>query len=120
LLTAAGHDPDRVRSVFDFGCGTGRLLLPWWLDDPSRRLRGCDVNPDLVDWSARHLPARIEVSRSAPDPPLEGVRVPDGGFDLVQCVSVCTHLFPRGAVGDPPDPFSIAMLQDVYMASTPA
>jgi SAM-dependent methyltransferase len=203
LLTAAGHDPDRVRSVFDFGCGTGRLLLSWWLDDPTRTLRGCDVNPDLIGWSAGHLPSWIEVSCCAPDPPLDGVRVPDGGFDLVQCVSVCTHLslerqrrwinelrrllapggvllltlhgptyvhllappegrrafqssgyweqlhgdegsnaygtfhafgraeellsefevvkrFPRGALGDPPEPFPLAMFQDVYLASTPA
>lgn len=92
LLAAAGHDLDRVRSVLDFGCGTGRLLLSWWLDDPTRTLRGCDVNPDLVDWSAGNLPPGIEVVASAPEPPLADLSGPDGGFDLIQCVSVFTHL----------------------------
>lgn len=88
-LEAAGHHPDQLRSILDLGCGTGRLLLGWWLADPRRTIRGYDIDASLVDWSREHLPSPIEVSQSALEPPLEW---PEGSFDLIQCVSVFTHL----------------------------
>jgi SAM-dependent methyltransferase len=87
LLAAAGARPPR--DVLDVGCGTGRLLLGWHLDDPARRLVGVDVNRALIAWNRENLPdvARWETGRL--DPPLDH---PDASFDLVQLVSVLTHL----------------------------
>ncbi len=88
-LEATGLRLGDVGSVLDFGCGTGRLLLSWWLDGRARRLCGCDVNPRLAAWSSRNLPEEIEIVSSELDPPLPW---PAESFDLVQCVSVFTHL----------------------------
>jgi SAM-dependent methyltransferase len=89
VLEEAGIDPDDVADVLDFGCGTGRLLLSWWLQDRERTLRGCDLNGALIEWGRAHLPAGIEVRATALDPPLP---YPGSSFDLVQAVSVFTHL----------------------------
>ncbi len=96
-LAAAGVDPGEVTSILDFGCGTGRLLAGWWLDaaaggavpPASRRLAGCDVNRALVAWARGHLPAEMAFEPTGLQPPLP---YPDAAFDLVQAVSVFTHL----------------------------
>jgi SAM-dependent methyltransferase len=89
LLRAAGADPDRIRDVLDLGCGTGRLLVGQHVAEPRRRLVGVDVAADLVSWAQAHLPAVASWRRGAMAPPLD---LPAASFDLVQVVSVFTHL----------------------------
>jgi SAM-dependent methyltransferase len=81
-----GRDP---RSVLDIGCGTGRLLIGWHADDPTRRLAGVDINPDLIGWNQQNLSGVADWSVCALSPPL---RFPDASFDLIQMISVLTHL----------------------------
>ena len=88
-LDAAGTPPGAIRSILDFGCGSGRLLVGWHLDDPARELTGCDPSAELVGWARTHLPDRLRFDRSPEEPPLP---YPDAGFDLVTAVSVFTHL----------------------------
>lgn len=78
-----------VRDVVDIGCGTGRLLLGWHCDDPSRGLTGTDIDADLIAWNREHLGevARWEVGSVWPPLPLA-----DHSVDLVQLISVFTHL----------------------------
>lgn len=87
-LEAAGVAPESVRSLLDFGCGTGRLLAGWHADSPHRELFGCDVHPELIGWAQHNLPAAVRFERSALAPPLD---YPTGRFDLVLAVSVFTH-----------------------------
>lgn len=87
LLAAAGATAPR--SVLDVGCGTGRLLLAWHLDDPTRRLVGVDVDRQLIGWNRENLPGVARWEASGLAPPLD---FPDASFDLVQLVSVLTHL----------------------------
>jgi SAM-dependent methyltransferase len=79
----------RVRDVVDIGCGTGRLLLGWHCDDPTRGLTGTDIDADLIAWNREHLAdvARWEVGTVWPPLPLG-----DASVDLVQLISVFTHL----------------------------
>ncbi|MBK9064849.1 MAG: class I SAM-dependent methyltransferase [Acidobacteria bacterium] len=88
-LRAAGADPAGVRSVLDIGCGTGRLLAGWHVDDPGRRLVGTDLNPDLIAWARTHLPAVAAWEVNGLHPPLPH---PDGAVDLVVLSSVLTHV----------------------------
>ena len=88
-LRAAGGDAARVRSVLDIGCGTGRLLAGWHADDPSRRLVGTDLNPDVIAWTRANLGRVAAWEVNGLEPPLEH---PDGAFDLVLLSSVLTHL----------------------------
>ncbi len=89
LLKAAGADPGRVRSVLDIGCGTGRLVVGWHVDDPGRRLVGTDLNADLIAWARAHLSnvARWDVNGLHPPLPYA-----EASFDLVVLASVLTHL----------------------------
>jgi SAM-dependent methyltransferase len=49
LLDGAEMDaPTRVRTVVDFGCGTGNLILPLAAAEPSTRFVGLDLNPRSV------------------------------------------------------------------------
>lgn len=89
LAAAAGARAGLPRDVLDIGCGTGRLLIAWHFDDPSRRLVGVDVDGELIRWNRDNLRGIARWEASAPAPPLD---VPDASFDLVQLVSVLTHL----------------------------
>lgn len=77
------------RDVLDIGCGTGRLLIGWWADDPSRHLAGVDINPDLIRWDRDNLGLIADWRVCDLEPPLP---FPDRSFDLIQLVSVFTHL----------------------------
>ena len=89
LLRAAGADPRRITDVLDLGCGTGRLLLGHHVAEPRRRLVGVDIEAELVGWAQERLPMVASWRRGPLWPPLE---LPAGSFDLVQAVSVFTHL----------------------------
>lgn len=88
-LAEAGIRLRDVRSVLDIGCGSGRALTAWHLDDPTRGLHGCDINETLIAWSRRNLPPQIELVSNSVLPPLA---YPDRSFDLIQLISVFTHL----------------------------
>ena len=85
LLRASGIESDELKSILDIGCGTGRLLMGWHCADKSRRIAGVDINAQLIGWARANLPGEWSVCDVLP--PLE-----QQGFDLVQLVSVFTHL----------------------------
>jgi SAM-dependent methyltransferase len=88
-LAEAGVDPAQLQSVLDIGCGTARLLTGWYLDNPKRRLFGCDINTTLIEWNRKHLPEEMVFFQNEVLPPLP---YPDESFDLIYLVSVFTHL----------------------------
>ena len=89
LLRAAGADPRQIGDVLDLGCGTGRLLLGQHVIEPRRRLVGVDVAAELVGWARECLPMVASWRHGTLSPPLD---IQPGSFDLVQVVSVFTHL----------------------------
>jgi SAM-dependent methyltransferase len=88
-LSHSGVNLDRVQTLLDFGCGSGRLLAGWWLEEKPRDLFGCDTNGRLIAWARENLPAAIRFTHTGVEPPLP---YPDGQFDLVTAISVFTHL----------------------------
>jgi SAM-dependent methyltransferase len=89
LLRRAGAEPDALTSILDIGCGTGRLLLAWRTADPRHRLVGVDIQEELIAWNREHLPDVADWCVGPLAPPLG---LPAGSFDLIQLVSVLTHL----------------------------
>lgn len=98
--------PNAYRSVFDFGCGCGRLARQLIQQEPRpRRYMGVDPNRDMVQWASANLSPRApgfeflhhdvyspgyspnnSLRLSAPLP------MEDGGATLFIAHSVFTHL----------------------------
>ena len=78
-----------MRTILDFGCGSGRVVRGLYADDPSREIYGADYNEELIAWAKKSLPADIHFIKNELDPPLP---VEDQKFDLIFLVSVFTHL----------------------------
>lgn len=78
-----------LRSVFDWGCGCGRVLRHFpSLGIKDLKLYGADYNPDLIEWCKQNLPFG-EFQVNGLEPPLH---YPDQAFDFVYAISVFTHL----------------------------
>ena len=88
-LINSGMEIDSLQSILDLGCGTGRLIVGWYLDNPKRKLFGCDINGELLAWAMDSLPKQIKWDQSSLNPPLP---YPSNCFDLIYLVSVFTHL----------------------------
>lgn len=88
-LAQTGLDVTGIRSVIDIGCGTGRLLVGWYLDNPERLLAGYDINTELIDWARNHLPPSIRFHVNDLLPPIPNRQT---SFDLLCMASVFTHL----------------------------
>ena len=82
-------DINSLQSILDLGCGTGRLTVGWYLDNPERRLSGCDINGELLTWAKDRLPQEISWDQCSVKPPLPYA---SKSFDLVYLISVFTHL----------------------------
>jgi SAM-dependent methyltransferase len=85
----AGVAARSIKSVLDIGCGTGRTLLGWHLDDVHRSLVGCDIQQSLVAWARDYLPPSIRFDQTECEPPLPYLA---GSFDLILLISVFTHM----------------------------
>jgi SAM-dependent methyltransferase len=86
-MVADGRPLDEVADILDFGVGCGRVARHWQhLQGP--RVHGCDMNPELVDWTRAHLPF-VAARTCQIGPPLP---YPDASFDVVYALSVFTHL----------------------------
>ena len=77
-----------IGSVFEFGCGTARLLRHFrYLDGV--KLVGSDVNPEMIEWCLNNIPG-VEFYNNQLTPPLSFAE--DDSFDLILASSVFTHI----------------------------
>jgi len=88
-LISSGVDINSLQSILDLGCGTGRLTVGWYLDNPERSLSGCDINGELLAWATNNLPQEITFNQSSMTPPLPYA---SKSFNFIYMVSVFTHL----------------------------
>lgn len=88
-LDQCGINFERLRTILDFGCGSGRALVGWHIEDQNKKLYGCDINQDLIAWGRKTLPAEMTIFQSSLKPPLP---YPDQKFDMICLLSVFTHL----------------------------
>lgn len=77
-------------SVLDFGCASGRVLLPLAELAPGWLLHGCDVDKDAIEY-VRLCNNKVTVAQNGYYPPAP---YPDKFFDVVYSVSVWSH-FPN-------------------------
>lgn len=87
MLDACSFDLGSMRSVLEFGCGTGRVLRHF-RNISGLRLAGTDANPKPIEWDRKNLP-NIEFYLNELNPPLA---FEDKSFDLIYALSVFTHI----------------------------
>ena len=86
VLAAFGTSMGAFESIYEFGCGSGRILTR--LPASSARLAGSDVDAGAIAWLRSNHP-EIDARVNAPVPP---TTFEDDAFDLVYVVSVFTHI----------------------------
>lgn len=89
LAQRHGLDLTRPTDIWDLGCGCGRIAR--WIAPEAiaagGSFTGSDINRQLIDWAAAHLPGRYLRNGLRPPSPL-----PAASIDLVYAYSVLTHL----------------------------
>jgi SAM-dependent methyltransferase len=87
-LASVGRSLDDFKSIYDFGCGCGRIILHLLDQVSPSRVTGTDSDGDAVAWLRTRLPSgRIEDNGALPPLPFD-----DNSFDLIIGWSVFTHL----------------------------
>ena len=82
-----GADMGPAATIFDFGCGCGRVLRHWPRFTKAA-VQGCDLRADSVDWLTRHMPFGRYFAGSQTPP----IAVASGSVDVLYAISVLTHL----------------------------
>ena len=86
-MLAAGKDSADIQTILDLPCGHGRVLRTLSAAFSDAQITACDLLQDGVDFCAKTFHAIPVYSTDAPD------RIPvEGGFDLIWCGSLLTHL----------------------------
>ena len=85
-------DYSNFNRILDFGCGSGRVLSGWYVDNPKRQLYGVDPNMELINWAKSNFPNSVTFHKNNLFPPLD---FEDNFFDCIYLLSVFTHLSLR-------------------------
>ncbi|RDI74842.1 Methyltransferase domain [Gaiella occulta] len=88
LLERNGFNLRNVGSVFELGCGSGKLIRLFRCIGGAR-LVGSDVNPAQIEWAQAHVPG-VEFHVNELAPPLAFAAGDE--FDLAYAASVFTHI----------------------------
>ena len=86
-LKHTGKKLHQFQSIFDFGCGAGRLIQ-FMPSAAHIRVHGTDVNTALIQFAKEKFPA-VTLKVNDFNPPLS---YSDGTFDLIYSFSVFSHL----------------------------
>ncbi|MBA2616482.1 MAG: class I SAM-dependent methyltransferase [Actinobacteria bacterium] len=105
-LERVGKTYGDFASIYDFGCGCGRITLPLRERAPQARIAASDIDEEAVGWLAENAPD-VDARPNGGLPPLP---YEDDSFDLVLAWSVFTHL---------PEDYQDAWLQELRRVTAP-
>lgn len=80
-------------TVLDFGCSSGRTLMPIKALRSDLNCIGCDPNQGAVQWASQNLP-QIEFFTSPQEPPLA---LADDSVDFAYAISIWSHFEAEAA-----------------------
>jgi len=77
------------KTVFDFGCGPGKLLRHFLSEAEVSEFIGCDIDRPSIEWLKDHHSPPLNLFVCGEEP---GLPLPDNHVDLAFAMSVFTHL----------------------------
>jgi SAM-dependent methyltransferase len=89
LLTDCGESIEKFKSILDFGCGCGRVILALHNEGIPASLYGSDIDKETIEWCQENFGCVAKFDWNETAPP---TRYADNTFDLVYAISVFTHL----------------------------
>ena len=89
VLDSANRYGIKPKSVFDFGCASGRVIRHFAAQTDIGEIWGSDINQRHVRWLYEHLPRTVKpvFNHCIPTLPLR-----DGSVDIITAFSVFTHI----------------------------
>lgn len=89
LMAAAKRHGTEVKSYFDFGCASGRVLRHFACQSDIPDIWGSDINARHIRWLSEFMPRQVRpiANHCIPSLPLA-----DNSVDLVSAFSVFTHI----------------------------
>ena len=106
IRKAADEHNVEIKSYFDFGCASGRVLRHFCCQSDIPELWGSDINGRHVRWLNDYLPQQPKVIHNSCVPYLQ---IESNSVDVVSAFSVFTHI----------DTFETAWLAEIYRILRP-
>jgi 2-polyprenyl-3-methyl-5-hydroxy-6-metoxy-1,4-benzoquinol methylase len=89
VKSAAGVSLGDFKTIYDFGCGCGRITRAFKILQPSSILYGSDIDPEAIGWLKKTCSNSANFHVNSHVPPLEYEK---NLFDFVFSISIFTHL----------------------------
>jgi len=89
IMDAAQRYGVEPKSVFDFGCASGRVLRHYATQTDIPEIWGSDINGRHVRWLYEHLPHTVKPIFNHCIP---AIPIPDKSVDIISAFSVFTHI----------------------------
>ena len=89
LMNVAEEHGTKVRSYFDFGCATGRVLRHFACQSNVPEIWGSDINARHARWLSEFMPRSVKPIANHCIPTLP---IADNSIDLISAFSVFTHI----------------------------
>jgi SAM-dependent methyltransferase len=106
IVRAAKRCGFEIKSYFDFGCASGRVLRHFCCQSDIPTLWGSDINGRHIRWLNEFLPPRLKIIHNHCLPSLP---MADNSLDVISAFSVFTHI----------DIFETAWLAELYRILRP-
>ena len=76
-------------TIYDFGCGCGRIIRAFKIEQPSSHLYGSDIDPEAIEWLKNSCGSVAEFHTNPHVPP---TNYSSNQFDFIFSISIFTHL----------------------------
>lgn len=88
-LEEVNHQPG---TIYEFGCGCGRVLVPLRSLWPQATIAGSDIDKQALEWLRANLPGGGGQIRLFPNADAPPTLLPPDSQDFVYAISVFTHI----------------------------
>ena len=89
VMQSAAKYGIQPKSVFDFGCASGRVLRHFAAQTEIKNIWGSDINRRHIRWLYEHMPMQV---RPVFNHCIPSLPIPDCSIDVITAFSVFTHI----------------------------